>query len=412
MERALPVVLRGKQVVIAGDDQQLQPLNLYQVRYDDSDIDFVEHEVALEVESILDLAKTSLPEVKLTWHYRSQQATLINFSNHAFYEGDLKVMPRATSSTLYQPPLEWIYLNGQWKDNRNLEEATEVVRLVLRLIQQPDRPSIGVVTFNYHQQELIKDLLEEELVSLLDTDPPLAQLLQQAMSQTEKGDFQGIFVKNIENVQGDERDVIIFSVAYGYTLKGTLSTRFGLLSQQGGANRLNVAITRARKKIYAICSFHPEDLNVDEARNEGPKLFKAYLQYVKAIGEGHRDFAHQLLNNHDSSTHRVLPTNSIAVFLADRITEAGYHVVHHVGDTTYKLDLGIKATSEDRDFLLGIECEGSYYFSGRTSKEREIYRPTQLQNSGWQVHRVWARNFWGDREKEVERILGRLNGSN
>lgn len=412
VERALPVMLRGKQVVIAGDDQQLQPLNLYQVRYDDAESEYVESEIALEVESVLDLAKTALQEVRLNWHYRSQQAALINFSNHAFYEGKLQVAPRAKQDHHYIPPLEWIPIEGQWRENRNLEEATEVLRLILKLIQHPDQPSIGIVTFNFHQQELIKDLLEAELIGLNETDPAMAHLLQQAMFRTGGNDFQGIFVKNIENVQGDERDVIIFSVAYGYNERGTLSTQFGLLSQQGGENRLNVAVTRAKKKIYVICSFHPSDLKVEDAKNEGPRLFKAYLQYVKAVSDGRKAYAHQLLDNQTIATETIHQENPIANFLADRISQKGYWVEQHVGDTSYKLDLAIKSTPDAGDYLLGIECEGSYYFSGATSKEREIYRPALLNAFGWRLHRVWARNFWMDREGEVERILDKLTNLN
>lgn len=408
VERAIPLMLRGRQVVIAGDGQQLQPLNLYQVRYDDAESEYVESEIALEVESILDLAKTSLQEVRLNWHYRSQQAALINFSNHAFYEGKLQVAPRAKQDTSYIPPLEWIAIGGHWRDNRNMEEATEVVRLILRLIQHPDQPSIGIVTFNFHQQELIKDLLEAELIDLNETDPEMAHKLQQVMFRTGDSDFQGIFVKNIENVQGDERDVIIFSVAYGYNERGTLSTQFGLLSQQGGENRLNVAITRARKKIYVICSFPPSDLQVEGAKNDGPRLFKAYLQYVKAISDGRKAYAHQLLGNQDVEPEIFNQTNLIASFLADKISQKGYWVEQHVGETSYKLDLAVKATRNAADYLLGIECEGPYYFSGATSKEREIYRPALLRAFGWRLHRVWARNFWLDPAGEVERIMKRL----
>jgi len=407
VEKALPIVVRGKQVVIAGDDQQLQPLDLYQVRYDEAESAFVENEMALEVESILDLAKTTLPEVKLSWHYRSQQAALINFSNYHFYKGRLQVMPTSQDLTRFQPALEWIQVEGTWQHNRNIEEAYEVIRVILSLITQPNPPSIGVVTFNYHQQELIKDLLEAELVSLLETDPQLYRLLQAALQRTDLGDFQGLFIKNIENVQGDERDVIIFSVGYGYNEKGKLSTHFGLLSQVGGEHRLNVAISRARYKVYVICSFHPDQLEVSAARNSGPILFKAYLQYVKAISEDRVADA-QFLLPQQVAEKMTYVQNPISVYIESALTQRGYSVEQNVGDTGFKLDLAIKSALDPQRYLLGIACEGSYYFSGASSKEREIYRLDLLRSKGWRLYRVWARNFWLDREGEVNKIIALL----
>lgn len=405
VERAIPVILRGKHAVIAGDDKQLQPLNLYQVRYEDAESEFVEDEIALEVESILDLAKTSFEECRLSWHYRSREEELINFSNHAFYEGQLQVIPPAIHHSAYLPPLEWISVQGEWRNNRNLPEAKRVIALILDLIQWEHPPSLGIVTFNYHQQELIKDLLDATLERLATENPSLYEHLQRAIHQTEEEEFQGLFVKNIENVQGDERDIIIFSVGYGYNEKGTLSTNFGLLNQRGGENRLNVAITRARFKSYIICSFHPGELKVENARHEGPKAFRDYLRYAKAISEGQQIDAMNILNQQNETDISIEVSNPIADFLADRITAAGFFVERNYGDTSYQLDLAVRVSEADENFLLGIECEGSHYFSGSSSKEREIYRPDLLLHRGWKLHRVWARNFWLDREKELEKVL-------
>ncbi|MEM7373723.1 MAG: AAA domain-containing protein [Bacteroidota bacterium] len=409
VERAIPVILRGKHAVIAGDDKQLQPMNLYQVRYEDAEAEFVEDEVALEVESILDLAKTSFEEWRLSWHYRSREEELINFSNHAFYEGQLQVIPPAIHHTAYLPPLEWIAVKGEWRNNRNRPEAERVIQLILDLIQWETPPSLGIVTFNYHQQELIKDLLDETLEQLATEQPGLYEALQRAMHKTEEEEFQGLFVKNIENVQGDERDIIIFSVGYGYNERGTLSTNFGLLNQRGGENRLNVAITRARHKSYIICSFLPGELKVDNATHDGPKAFRDYLRYAKAVSDGQGMDALHILNQQNETDISLEVSNPIADFLAMRLEAAGFFVERNYGDTSYQLDLAVRSSEAEETFLLGIECEGSHYFSGNSSKEREIYRPDLLLHRGWKLHRVWGRNFWLDREKEVEKILKLLS---
>ncbi|RMG19553.1 MAG: DUF4011 domain-containing protein [Bacteroidetes bacterium] len=412
VERAVPVVLRGKQCVIAGDDKQLQPLNLYTVRYEEAEEEEYGHELALEVESILDLAKNTFSERKLTWHYRSKEEELINFSNHFFYEGKLQVIPAARHRSLYWPPLEWIQVEGKWSKNRNVPEAERVLELILELIQRDDQPSLGVVTFNFYQQELIRDLLDKKSEELARQDEALYQRLQAAMHQTENEEFVGIFVKNIENVQGDERDVIIFSVGYGYNEQGKLHTHFGLLSQKGGENRLNVAISRARQKVYVVCSFHPSALQVEDAANQGPRYFKQYLHYVKAVSEGRREDALALLHTQYQREKQTRSfENPIADYLAGQLSQRGYFCVRNFGDTSYKLDLAVKQEARANDFLLGIECEGLHYFSGQTAKEREVYRPNLLQSRGWQLYRVWARNFWLNPEQEVEHICQLLESA-
>lgn len=405
VERAIPVMLRGKQFVIAGDDKQLQPLDLYKVKYEDTEAEFVEDEIALEVESILDLAKTTLPEAFLNWHYRSQEEELINFSNQAFYEGKLQVIPPAEHDLLSQPPLQWISVEGLWEKNRNEPEARRVVELVLRLVQRKDKPSIGIVTFNFHQQELIKDLLERELEFLSQEDKKLFNLLQASMEKTEAEEYQGLFVKNIENVQGDERDIIIFSIGYAKNAKGKFVANFGLLNQAGGENRLNVAISRARKMNYVVCSFLPHELNVENATNPGPRYLKQYLQYVRAISDKQTDAALSLLNSQNANDLTQDSENPIADFVAKRLREHGYRVSRNMGDTSFKLDIAIHHPEKEGEYLLGIECEGSNYFGGMSPKEREVYRPTLLRLKGWKLYRVWARNYWQDREKEIKKIL-------
>lgn len=406
VEKAVPVMLRGKQVVIAGDDKQLQPFDMYSVKYEEAD--FSDSEIALDAESALDLAKSNFEESKLLWHYRSQSEELIHFSNQAFYEGKLQFIPHAHTETAYYPPLEWIHVAGKWAENRNVAEAEAVISLILKLIERPDSPSLGIVTFNYFQQQLIKDLIDKKSEELAISDIVLYEKLQNTLQKTENEEYVGLFVKNIENVQGDERDIIIFSVGYAYNEKGKLVTHFGLLNLQGGENRLNVAITRAKHKIYVLCSFNPSELSVENAKYNGPKLFKNYLQYVKAVSEG-RTSAQDYLSHISPTSSPTLPaSNAMADYIEAKLSEKGYVILRNFGDTRYKIDIAVKASKESKDFLLAIECEGSNYFSSNSVKEREVYRPYLLQQRGWKVYNVWARNFWLNKDKEVEKILGLL----
>jgi hypothetical protein len=368
--------------------------------------------MALEVESVLDLARNLFEECKLSWHYRSLEEELINFSNHAFYEGRLNIVPAARHEGISRPPISFIEVAGLWEKNSNAQEAAKVVELVEELVMRPEQPSIGIVTFNYHQKELIWEMLEQRQEQLsAERKVDVLARLQEAMNRGEGEERQGIFVKNIENVQGDERDVIIFSIGYAKDEKGRMVANFGLLNQKGGGNRLNVAITRAKKKGIVVCSFPPEDLKVDGAKNDGPRLLKSYLQFARAVSEENAERAGGILKSLGGSTEEdmrtqnasAIPRGGLAERLAPMLREAGLELELGLGDTQYKLDMAIK--DKQGNYLLGIECEGSNYFSGKTSKEREIYRPSALKDRGWKVHRVWARNFYLDPEKELAKIL-------
>lgn len=419
VERAFPIMLRGDNCVIAGDEKQLPPFDLYSVKVEEGENAFYENEMALEVESVLDLAKNVFHESKLSWHYRSREEELINFSNHAFYEGRLNVIPPAHHDPVNLPPIEWIKVeNGVWERNSNRSEGEAVVDLILKLVRRADRPSIGVVTFNFHQQELIRDIIDRRLLEMqMSGQKEDLALLYQALERTEQEERQGIFVKNIENVQGDERDVIIFSVGYARDRSGRMVSHFGLLSQAGGQNRLNVAITRARQKVYVLCSVEPETFEVEDAKHPGPRLFRKYLEYARAVTLDDKTQQQTLLDGLSGSKALIQGATADREaggrnLLADQVARAleaeGLTVIRQVGDTNYKLDLAIQAAGDSKDYLLGIECEGPNYFSGKSAKEREIYRVNLLESRGWKVHRVWSRNWFWDREGEIQRILARL----
>lgn len=414
VERALPVMLRGRNCVIAGDDKQLPPFDLYNVKIDEDENEIDQGGMAMEVESALDLARSIFTEIRLSWHYRSREEELINFSNHAFYDGRLNVIPSAVIQS--QPPIDFIRVNGVWEKNSNLVEAKRVLEEVERLIQDPKAPTIGIVTFNFQQKELIRDLLEARMGELSrEGDTELLKLYHHAMYREEEEERQGIFIKNIENVQGDERDVIIFSVAYARNAAGKMVSNFGLLNQKGGENRLNVAITRARKQVILVCSFDPVDLKVEQSLNPGPKLFKKYLRYAEAVHGSNEVLVDSILGGmsgqgDQSEGADATPGLELAEQVAADLEALGYKVERNIGDTNYKLDLAV--VSPAGGYILGIECEGENYFNGKSSKEREVYRRKLLAYRDWKIYRVWARNYFLDKEKEIGKIHKLIQDTN
>lgn len=408
VERALPVMLRGRQCVIAGDDKQLPPFDLYRVRVDENEHEIEEVGLALEVESVLDLARSSFVEQHLLWHYRSVEEELINFSNHAFYQGQLKIIPPSVHQS--QPPIDFVKVEGTWERNSNRKEAEKVVELVGNLIQSPDSPSIGIVTFNYHQKELIADLFEMQIAEANARQAMEdVEMWQRALSGTPEQ--PGLFVKNIENVQGDERDIIIFSVAYARNESGRLVTNFGLLNQRGGENRLNVAVTRARQRLIVVCSFLPSELSVDNAKHAGPRHFKQYLRYAQAVSRRNLPETERILaelaplQEMPSRKGVLLDQNILKERLEKGLQSRGFTVVRDVGETAYKVDLAVQGMPGA--YVLGIEVEGENYFRGRSAKEREVYRWEVLERRGWEVLRVWTR-ILGQGEAALEKLLNQI----
>ena len=263
-EKGIPAIYRSRQTVIVGDTQQLRPHDLYRPRWEEEFEEQNEGEnlAVLEVDSLLDLGKQYLPEEQLQGHYRSKSLELIAFSNEHFYQNKLKMIPEYEEFMRGEPAIQYIKVDGMWHKNTNQEEALKVVQLVKGLLAD-GKTSIGVITFNFKQQQLIQDLLD-----LLEINLP-----------------ESLFVKNIENVQGDERDNIIFSVAYAPNPQGQFRVQFGLLNQQGGENRLNVAVSRAREQIILVSSILPHQLKVEETKNWTTQRFTMLLVNSHLISE-------------------------------------------------------------------------------------------------------------------------------
>lgn len=409
IENAIPAIYRSKTIVVAGDDKQLRPSSTFKVRLDeDGEVDNMEMAAALEEESLLDLAKVSYDYVHLNVHYRSKFEELINFSNYAFYNGRLEVSPNLLRSDSSERPIERIKVEGKWIDRTNREEAEKVVSLVEDILKnRKDKETIGIITFNVNQKDLIDDMLDYRASQ----DTEFSNLYHAELQRLENNEDVSLFVKNIENVQGDERDIIIFSTAYAKNENGKLLVSFGSLSQDGGENRLNVAVSRAKKKTYVVTSIEPEELNVEDSKNNGPKLFKKYLQYAREVSVGNKIAVDNLLSGLlDISSARPIGKNFESDFeieVYNKLRELGYKVDTQVGVSGYRIDLAIYDEKTSR-YVLGIECDGAAYHSSKSARERDIHRQRYLQSRGWKIIRLWSKDWWNDWQKEIEKIQNYL----
>lgn len=405
IEAALPSIYRGTSIVVAGDNKQLRPTSGFMRRYlGDDSFDYnmdLSTQAALEVESLLDLATAKYQPVNLSYHYRSNSAELIDFSNMAFYENKLQIAPNISKSCS-NPPIERIKVKGTWSSRHNHDEAVAVVKLVKQLFNtRKDNESIGIVTFNIEQKEYIEDLLDAE------SDKTVSFRKQYSREQTRvvDGESASIFVKNLENVQGDERDIIIFSIGYAKNEYDRVVAHFGSLSMEGGENRLNVAITRAKKKVYVVTSIEPEELDrIEITKNNGPKLLKKYLQYVRAVSEMKESDIKHILSSFDSQPKTLLECGAYEEQIKEELTKLGYVVETNLGNTNYKLSLGIY-DPEINKYVLGIECDYQAFNSSESVLERDVYRIKFLESRGWKIVRVWSRDWWQSRKKVLNNLV-------
>ena len=406
IENALPSMYRGNKIVIAGDNKQLRPTAGFVKKYfgDYSNAYDLSTQAALEVESLLDLATSRYYPVHLQYHYRSQYAELIDFSNAAFYENKLQIAPNNVKNSK-EPPISRIKVKGTWQNRRNHEEAVAVVRLVKNIFNHRlMNESIGIVTFNADQKEYIEDLLDAEA----DKSQAFRKQLFKERNRIVDGENASIFVKNLENVQGDERDIIIFSVGYAKNDYDKVVAQFGPLSNEGGENRLNVAITRAKKKIYVVTSIEPEELDrAETTKNNGPKLLKKYLQYVRAVSDNKPQEVKDVLSTMHKTTTNIDPIGAYEIQIKQALENLGYEVDMNLGNTDYKLSLGV-FDKELNTYVLGIECDYRAFHSSSSILERDIYRFKFLESRGWVIVRVWSRDWWLSRDKVLQDLVATI----
>ena len=405
VEKGVPSIYRAKKVVVAGDHKQLRPSNLGagRIEYGNDDEESEEDEVSsvLEEESLLDLARTRYDNILLNFHYRSKYEELIAFSNYAFYGGKLYVSPNVSQPE--RPPIEVHKVGGEWASKANVKEARKIVELLKEFFQKrKENETIGVISFNIAQRDLINDLIDDESSK----DPAFGKAVNEEMKRFDNGEDVGFFIKNIESVQGDERDVIIFSIGYAKNKEGKLMQRFGWLNNKGGENRLNVAISRARKKIHIVSSFDPEELQVENSKNDGPRILKKYLQYAEAVSNGQKELATSILESFGDNRWKASPPvpggSAINEKVYNALVRKGYSVEKDVGIGGYQIDMAIK---QDDKYILGIECDSHIYEMSDSTRERDYHRQKYLESRGWHIHRVWTPGMWKDSQKEINNIV-------
>jgi len=403
VEKGIPSIYRAKKVVVAGDHKQLRPSSLGTGRMDfESDEEDLDDDIsaALEEESLLDLARARYDSILLNFHYRSKYEELIAFSNYAFYGGRLYVSPNVIQPP--RPPIEVFKVEGLWEDKSNRAEARKVVDLLKEFfIKRENNETVGIITFNASQRDLINDVLDDECAK----DPVFSKQVNEEMRRFDNGEDVGLFIKNIESVQGDERDVIMFSIGYAKNSEGKLMQRFGWLNNRGGENRLNVAVSRAKRKIIIVKSFEPEDLQVDDVKNDGPRILKKYLQYADAVSDGNRELADTILQSFVDNRWdepKEFDSSKIAERVYNILSRKGYTIERNVGIGGYSIDLAVK--QNDR-YILGIECDSRLYEMSSSTRERDYHRQKYLESRGWRIHRVWTPGMWKNPDKEISRIV-------
>ena len=388
-EDALCAIFRGKQTVIVGDSRQMPPCDIFSVSSEEPDEDENASETVAESdESILALGARIMNDICLKWHYRSRNESLIAFSNAMFYEGNLQTFP---SNVVSRPDwgVEHVYVaDGVYENNVNIKEAEKVVDLVIdHIVKYPVR-SLGVVAFGIKQRDLIEERLGARLASLAD---PAAVAAARTFFVDDVS--EPFFIKNLETVQGDERDTIIFSMGYGKDPAGKFSHNFGLLNRAGGERRLNVAVTRAKYNIKMVTSVRPDEIRASKDSSMGVQMLKAYVTYAANGG---------VIGVKTGSGAGLI--RSVEDDIYDCLVAAGYTVERNVGASKYKVDLAVKRPGTD-EYAVAIECDGKEYQDSDSARDRDRLRTAVLVSMGWKVYRIWSPQWIKSRDEEKCRLL-------
>lgn len=385
---AISAIARGSNVIVVGDPKQMPPTNFFSAN--NVDEDNIEKE---DLESILDdCLALSMPSQHLLWHYRSKHESLIAFSNAKYYDNKLLTFPSTDdlSSKVQFVPVQGFYDKGKTRQNHS--EAKAIVTEVVHRLSDPllSKRSMGIVTFSSVQQTLIDDLLTEVFANRPD--------LEKIALESE----EPIFIKNLENVQGDERDVILFSVGYGPDNDGKVSLNFGPINRDGGWRRLNVAVSRARYEMKVFSTLRSDQIDLNRTNSEGVAGLKAFLAYAEkgkiALPVKHFD-------------KQEITATSFESLIAGQISKHGYEVHTHIGCSAYKIDIGVVDPEDATKYLLAILTDGKNYYQASTSKDREIVQIEVLKQLGWNVYKVWSTEWWEQPDKVIHGILEALTAA-
>ncbi len=389
---AIGAIARGDNCIIVGDPKQMPPTRFFERGAEEAEDDDLG-----DLESILDEALASrIPLHRLTGHYRSRHESLIHFSNHAYYGGELVTYPAADTreTAVSFRRIDGMYAKGRSRTNEI--EAKAVVDEVTRRLRDPElsKFSLGIVTLNADQQRLIEDLLDRARRN----DPDLERFFRPGPEEPEEP-----FVKNLETVQGDQRDIILLSIGYGPTEVGarTMSMNFGPLNRHGGERRLNVAITRATTEVVVFASFDADMIDLTRTSARAVWDLKRYLDFADrgpvALGEAVRDVGG--LHAYDSDFEAAV---------AEGLRRRGWNVQIQIGISKFRIDLGIVHPDLPGRFLAGVECDGATYHSSPSARDRDRVRHIILEQLGWRLLRIWSTDYFTDPERELSRVHDRL----
>ena len=379
-EDAIPAILRGKHVIVAGDNKQLPPTAFFSAAEEGDEADGD----ATAYESLLDMMVPFVKGFHLNWHYRSRDEALISFSNHHIYDDRLVTFPGPGGP----PAISHVFVDyvpdADGEEDSSSREVEKVVELVLHHARVAPGETLGVITMGVKHASRIQGVLDREMLKY----PELAEFFDTARPER-------FFVKNLERVQGDERDVIILSVGYGKDRVGNLPLRFGPILSVGGRRRLNVAVTRAKQRITVVSSFVYSDINSTKVRaGTGLDFLKNYLQYASSGGK--------MLSRGELTNE---PMNDFEADVFEALSGAGIELVPQVGCSKFRIDLAACHPAHPGKFVLAIECDGATYHSSYTARDRDRLRQQQLENLGWTFHRIWSTDWFLRRDEEVQRAV-------
>ena len=387
-EEALGSIARGKQLVVVGDPKQLPPTNFFSRNGGDSDTDETDASLAEDSESILEAAMPLFKLRRLRWHYRSRHESLIAFSNKAFYESNLVVYPSPhRESTEFGVKFVRVP-RGRFVEQRNIEEAEVVAKAIEHhVIHRPDE-SLGVVAMNVKQADQIERMLEH----LAKQSPQLQVALDRNQSQDEP-----LFIKNLENVQGDERDVIYISGTYGpMEVGGTVPQRFGPINGASGWRRLNVLYTRSKKRMQVFSSFGSTDVVVTGTSSRGVQALRDFLHFAESGRMPH------------IKENERAPDSDFEVAVIDMLARHGYQCEPQVGVAGFFIDLAVRDPGQPGRYLMGIECDGAAYHSAKSARDRDRLRQSVLEQLGWNIRRIWSVDWFRNARVQIEPILQEL----
>lgn len=387
---AIGAIARGKQVVMVGDPKQLPPTNFF----DRAESSLDDEDVEADMESILDECMgASLPTLNLDWHYRSRNESLIAFSNHRYYGGRLVTFP---SPVTEDRAVSFHYVKGSYEKGGarvNKEEAKALVADIVKRLKSPgfkeSKLTIGVVTFNTEQQRLIEDLLDEERRK----DPGLEPYFAES-------ELEPLFVKNLESVQGDERDIMYFSITFGPDGSGAVSMNFGPMNRTGGERRLNVAITRARHELRVFSTLRADQMDLSRTQAIGVRDLKHFLEFAERGSRALFEVTAGSLGGFESPFEEA-----VAGALASR----GWILHTQVGASAFRVDLAVVHPDASGCYLAGIECDGATYHRSATARDRDMLREHVLRGLGWEILRIWSTDWWVDPKGTLDRVCKQLD---